>query len=129
VTRTWVQRRVAYGPEDPWREPARVVWPDLFTDEEWLQLGDVLRLSRRQREVARWTCRGAKREAIAAYMCLSGNTVRTHMRKLFQHLNVPGRVELLIRVVQTHRALTGVAPTALTEQSPVSPTHTPHYAQ
>jgi DNA-binding CsgD family transcriptional regulator len=109
VTRTWGEDDDLYQHTGTAEEPSRIVWPDLFTDQEWASLGAALRLSPRQREVARWTCRGAKRDAIATYLRLSGNTVRTHMRKLFQHLHVPGRVELLIRIVQTHRSLTAGA--------------------
>ncbi len=59
--------------------------------------GDVETLTDREREVLRWLTTGATNEAIAAHLELSPNTVKTHLKRLFEKLDVATRTAAVVR--------------------------------
>lgn len=77
--------------------------PELFKAKRWDELAERLRLTCRQREVARLLCRGMKKEAIAARLAISPETVRMHARALYSKLAVSDRVGLVVRLVLEER--------------------------
>ena len=54
-------------------------------------------LSDREREALRWLATGASNKAIARRMGLSPNTVKTHLKRLFEKLAVRSRTEAVAR--------------------------------
>ena len=79
--------------------------PDLFTPAQWRELAAQLGLTPRQRQIARLACRGLKREAIAYQLGIKDNTVRTHIRAMYEHLGISSRLELVVRLVLTQREM------------------------
>jgi len=58
---------------------------------------DAEALSERELEALRWLASGASNKAIARHMGLSPNTVKTHLRRLFDKLAVRSRTEAVAR--------------------------------
>ena len=58
------------------------------------------RLTRRQTDVARLAAQGRPNAAIATSLGLSENTVKKHLKDIFDELGVSNRTELAIRVGQ-----------------------------
>lgn len=54
-------------------------------------------LSEREREVLRWLATGASNDAIAARLELSPNTVKTHLKRLYEKLDVGTRTAAVAR--------------------------------
>jgi len=59
--------------------------------------GDAEALSDRELEALRWLATGASNKAIARHMGLSPNTVKTHLKRLFDKLEVRSRTEAVAR--------------------------------
>jgi DNA-binding CsgD family transcriptional regulator len=57
-------------------------------------------LTRQEREVVRLVLRGASNRAIGVALSISDNTVETHLRHIYEKLDVRGRGELLARFFQ-----------------------------
>ena len=77
--------------------------PELFTATRWRKLAERLGLSPRQREVARLICRGCGNKEIACRLGISPDTVRMHLRGLFERLQVHERVGVVVRLVLADR--------------------------
>jgi LuxR family maltose regulon positive regulatory protein len=60
-------------------------------------VGEAGPLSERELEALRWLATGASNKAIARHMGLSPNTVKTHLRRLFDKLEVRSRTEAVAR--------------------------------
>lgn len=60
-------------------------------------------LSAREREVLQCILEDKKRKEIAETLCISENTVKTHISKLYSKLGVANRRELLFQMVQRQR--------------------------
>jgi len=63
---------------------------------EWAQLAQSLQLSPRQTEIVKHLLRGESDKQIACDLKISVSTVRTHLRRLFQKLDVRDRIELIL---------------------------------
>ena len=57
-------------------------------------------LTRQEREVVKLVLRGASNRAIGETLAISDNTVETHLRHIYEKLDVRGRGELLARFFQ-----------------------------
>ena len=103
-------------------ESGRVVGPDrggdegpggggspvpLFSEAEWRRLAGALDLTKRQAEVAQLIATGHTYEGMALRLGISVNTVRMHVRGLFQAVDTHDRLGAMLRLVETHRQLQG----------------------
>lgn len=64
---------------------------------QWAEIG---KLSSREKDVLREILKDQKRKDIAATLCISENTVKTHITNLFAKLGVSSRSELLAKIIQ-----------------------------
>lgn len=85
--------------------------PALFTPEEWLTVGRLLRLTPRQRAVAELLCAECSQRDMAQRLGLSVDTIRAHLRALYARLCVRSRVGVIVRLVLAQRELPGAQPT------------------
>lgn len=56
-----------------------------------------------EERVYRLVGRGLTNEEIAAELCVSMNTVRTHLKRIHEKLNIEGRARLAIASYKTHQ--------------------------
>ena len=59
------------------------------------RLPGLVRLTRREREVAQLACEGRSNKEIAQNACLSLPTVKKHLHSVFRKLEVPSRSRLV----------------------------------
>jgi two-component system, NarL family, invasion response regulator UvrY len=79
--------------------------PKLFSPDEWKRIVRKLDLSPREAEIAALVLQGMKDEAIATRLGIKKPTVRTHLQKMFQSLEVDSRLGLALRIFATSRDL------------------------
>lgn len=72
--------------------------PELFDDGQWRRLAECLRLPPRQAQIARLVCRGCSNRQIALHLSIAPDTVRMHLRVLFERLNIHERVGVVVRL-------------------------------
>ncbi len=77
--------------------------PDLYSDERWRELGTYLGLPRRQQQIARLVCRGCSNRQIALHLGIAPDTVRMHLKALFERLGVHERVGVAVRLILADR--------------------------
>lgn len=63
-----------------------------------------IKLTQREKEVLTLVARGLKREEIAAQLILSQGTVKTHMKNIYQKLEVNGKIAA-IKIAQQHQLI------------------------
>ena len=76
----------------------------IFTRANWKELDRELALTSRQGQIVRCVVRGFSDKQIAADLGLSIPTVRTHLGRLFNRLELQDRVELILHVFGTYLA-------------------------
>ena len=69
-------------------------------------------LTEREVEVLQWVVQGASNPEIAAQLCVSVNTVKTHLRKILEKLHLDNRTQVAGYAVQSGLVPTGDAPDA-----------------
>jgi DNA-binding NarL/FixJ family response regulator len=74
-----------------------------FTPDEWTELVDKTDMSQRQKQIARCILCGMGDKQIAEEIGIKVPTVRTHMSRLFNKLDVGDRVELVLHFVHQFR--------------------------
>lgn len=79
--------------------------PRLFSDAQWQRLVAHFQLTPRQSDIARLICRGHTYKAIAMRTGISINTVRMHIRELFDKVRAHDRVSVVVRLITTERTL------------------------
>lgn len=62
-----------------------------------------LRLSERQKEIARYICGSLSNDEIAVRLGITSNTVRMHVRGLFKKMGVHDRVGVAVRLFESWR--------------------------
>jgi len=80
---------------------------EIFTESEWAELVNELRLSPRQAEVIRYLFLGHSDKQIATGLQISLPTVRTHLSRLFSRFDVQDRTELVLYVFRYFRKNSG----------------------
>jgi DNA-binding CsgD family transcriptional regulator len=74
-----------------------------FTPDEWSELVETTDMSPRQKQIARCILSGMGDKQIAEQIGIKVPTVRTHMGRLFEKLDVGDRVELVLHFVHRFR--------------------------
>ena len=77
----------------------------LFSEPQWRTLATHFCLAPRQIEIARLICGAYRYHSIGVRLGISINTVRMHVRKLFDKTGAHDRVGLIVRLVTTERRL------------------------
>lgn len=77
----------------------------LLSGAEWRRISESLRLSPRQQQVCRCILEGCSDKQVARKAGIALPTVRTHLHRLFQKLNVPDRTGLVLRLFVEFRAV------------------------
>jgi len=77
---------------------------ELVTEEEWISVRETLSLSPRQAQVVACLLQAKGDKQIARDIGISVPTVRTHLDRLFQKLDVEDRMELVVHVFGHIRA-------------------------
>ena len=77
---------------------------ELVTEQEWISVRETLGLSPRQAQVVKALLRAKGDKQIARDIGISVPTVRTHLDRLFQKLDVEDRMELVVHVFGRIRA-------------------------
>mgnify|MGYP000271224418 CR=1 FL=1 len=84
---------------------------DLISATEWSVMGRMLELSDRELDVAQRLFEGMSREQIALTLrkadgtCLSPETVRVYIDRLWRKLNVSDHMQLAIRLLRVQRII------------------------
>ena len=76
---------------------------DVFSPEEWREVFSELGLSPRQAGIVRLLFRGCCDKQIARGLGVKETTLRTHMSRLCEKLEVNGRVEIILTVFKKFR--------------------------
>jgi len=71
-------------------------WP--LGSDEWTEALASLGLSPQQVKIVELVILGKKDKQIATSLGLKRSTIRTHLRRIFKHLEVADRMELALRV-------------------------------
>jgi DNA-binding CsgD family transcriptional regulator len=92
-------RGFAHGSQDLLRE----LVPALALAESFLELrrsapADDAALTPKEREVLEWFERGASYDEVARILSISINTVRDHVRKIYEKLHVSSKVEAVMKL-------------------------------
>ena len=61
---------------------------------------DASVLTKREVEILKMVAIGAKNEVIADDLCISPNTVKTHIYNIFKKINVPNRLQAALWVAK-----------------------------
>ncbi len=78
---------------------------NIFSEKEWKSLQRQLELFPRQLDIAKLLCEGHKNYSVAKELGISINTVRTHLRQLYNKLDVTDRFEMLCLFVNTYKSI------------------------
>lgn len=78
----------------------------MLTDQQWEDMAEILRLTRREKEVCRELFNGYTRIQIAEHLGIKPRTVRHYMEHIHQKLVVTNRVGVVLRIIQVRDRLT-----------------------
>ena len=90
---------------DPNNNSMNGLGQNVFSPNEWRQLGTVLGLSPRESGIVRAVFDGASERRIAEQLGLSPHTVHTYLWRVYRKLQINSREELLVRVFAEFRCL------------------------
>jgi len=75
-----------------------IQFPWLLNADEWNEVVGSLGLSPQQAKIVELIVSGEGDKQIATSLGLKRSTIRTHLRRIFTHLQVADRMELALRV-------------------------------
>ena len=78
---------------------------DFLTGAEWITLAEMARLTTREMVVATLLLKGRTRKGIAHRLKLSPETVRGHIDRLFEKLNVKDRLGFGLRIARLRESI------------------------
>ena len=84
----------------------------ILTDEQWDMTAEILRLTRREKEVCRELFDGNTRIQIAEHLGIKPRTVRHYMEHIHQKLVVTNRVGVVLRIIQVRDRIAAMNKTA-----------------
>ncbi len=79
----------------------------VLSDSEWEAIGEALELSSDYLALVHGIFDDVKKEQIAADLRLSVHAVDMRFRHSYMHLKVRSRPQVIVKVIATHKALTG----------------------
>ena len=99
----------------------------LISDDAWICIGERLKLSSREVEIAKGVLRDEKESAIGRELGISAHTVHTHLERLYRKLQVCSRLELAMRlalhqnefIAEPHSALLPICGTRSAGECPL----------
>ncbi len=86
-------------------EPTSAMLPRFLNKRAFALLRARLRLSRREGQIVERIFRDDKESAIACGLDMSPHTLRTHVTRLYQKLEVTSRMDLAIRLYESFLSL------------------------
>jgi DNA-binding CsgD family transcriptional regulator len=75
----------------------------IFTDHEWIELTNNLRMSTRQAQIALCLLSGLGDKQIASQLGISVHTVRTYLDRMFTKMDVRDRNEMVVSIFREFR--------------------------
>ena len=87
------------------KNTTQTLWSEIFTESEWTELIENLRLPPRQAELLRHVLSAQSDKQIAVEMQISVVGVRAHLRRLFKNFELQDRSELIIYVLCRFREM------------------------
>lgn len=91
----------------------------MLTDQQWEDMAEILRLTRREKEVCRELFNGYTRIQIAEHLGIKPRTVRHYMEHIHQKLVVTNRVGVVLRIIQVRDRLASKQPVQVADEAPV----------
>lgn len=82
----------------------------LFSDSEWAEIFAALDISPRQQRIVKLMVRGMGDKQIVRALDMPYGTLREHVKRMFAHLGVTDRNQLVLRVVRAFRDGCGDCP-------------------
>jgi len=80
--------------------------PAFFIKESnWREIMRVLRISPRESEIIQYIMIGENEAFIASRLGISTHTIRTHLERLYNKLNVKSRSQLIVRIFEQYVSL------------------------
>lgn len=80
--------------------------PLFLTDHEWEQIGEVLKLSPRERQILYGILNNQTAAVVAERLAVSVHTVHTHTKRLYAKLEAGSRSSAVVRVFAVYATLT-----------------------
>ena len=77
----------------------------LFAPKRWARLKHRFNLSNRQLQICKLLCGGYTTEAIAAELGITSNTVRMHLKGVFERVGARTRVMVVVNLVLADRGM------------------------
>lgn len=76
----------------------------VFTEEDWRSIQATLTLTARELQIVREVFRNRTEIEIGDKLGISPHTVHAHLRRVYRKLDIGGRGQLLVRVMEAHVA-------------------------
>jgi DNA-binding CsgD family transcriptional regulator len=92
--------------------------PSFLTDHEWDQIGAVLKLSPRERQILYGILNNQAEVVVAEQLSVSVHTVHTHTKRLYAKLEAASRSSAVVRIFAVYAALTKNGRNALPQAVP-----------
>ncbi|WP_068985777.1 MULTISPECIES: response regulator transcription factor [Lysinibacillus] len=77
---------------------------NVYLLHQYVQPGESLQITRREKELLMYLCKGFKNVEIASYLYVSENTVKKHLQNLYRKFKVTSRTQLALKYAESLRA-------------------------